>query len=117
MDAHYSIKGLWDMENSREFYGIKFQRFLADLPSMQDEAKTTPVAVYIPQKYFKDGSEGKMVELNLEPGTYIMQLVPFTIVVGDPTGLPRKPILYSDDLMVENSAIRAIPASRAIPSS
>lgn len=117
MDTRYKVKGLWDLENSREFYGIKFQRFLADLPFMQDETKTTSVAIYLPQKYVNDGSAGEMVELELEPGTYIMQLVPFTIVVGDPTGLPRKPILYSDDLMAENSAIRAIPASRALPAS
>lgn len=117
MDLKYKITGTWDMENSREFYGMKFQRFLADFPSIQDSKKITTLSIYIPFKYVKNAVPEQLVEIELTPGTYIVQLVPFTMAIGDTTGLSRTPIIYAEDLEVEHSTIRAIPASRALPAS
>jgi hypothetical protein len=112
MAIRYQIRGQWDPDVTRPFYGRTFNRFLAELPARQAGAATITVAVWLPIEYKSANcGPGQIVDLELEPGTYLMQLVPFTLIVGDPTGLPREPVIQAEDVMVERISIRAIPAS------
>jgi len=104
--AGYKISGQWDMDNQRNFYGEEYIRFLADLPTPQ--GVNTSVGIYLPSS-LRTGAEYE--ELELAPGTKILKLVPFTIIVGDSTDVPRDPFITSEDLNVEAISVRAIPAS------
>ena len=112
--ARYTIKGLWDTESERTFYGDKYIRFLADLPSSSGE-KVNGVGLYLPASLMnpENVKNAESQEIELPPGTRIMRLVPFTITVGDPKGLPRDPFITYEDLDVEGISIRALPASGA----
>lgn len=106
--AGYKIKGQWDSESERTLYGEKYVRFLADLPSSNGE-KANAVGLFLPASLM--GAEYE--EIELPPGTRIMRLVPFTITVGDPSGLPRDSFITYEDLDVEGISVRALPAAGA----
>jgi hypothetical protein len=106
----YVLKGQWDPEFRKEFYGEPYVRFLADLPSSMGTT-ARGVGVFLPEALMADDAGTDFVELELPPGTRIMKMVPFTITVGDPSGLPRDPTLSYEDLEVEMISVRAIPAS------
>ena len=52
-------------------------------------------------------------KVELEPGTFIVRMVPFTIIVGDPTKVHRTDRLTFEDIQVERDSFKtlAIPAS------
>lgn len=105
--AGYRIKGQWDTESERTLYGEKYVRFLADLPCVGGQ-EASGVGIYLPARLM--GAQ-EYEEIELPPGTRIMRLVPFTVTVGDPTGLPRDPFVTYEDLDVEGVSVRALPAS------
>ena len=117
MTKRYKIRGLWVPNEGHDFFGETFPKFVAELPDIQDSTRNTTVTLYLPKEYAGKGNpvedDPRLVELELEPGTYIMQLVPYTIIVGDPSKATRSPVIFADDVMVERSPIKmlAIPAS------
>jgi hypothetical protein len=112
----YQIQGEWKSEGYK-FFGEFFTKFEAVLPSMNDPNKTNLVSLYLQENLEGSGTPIEnadfpdLVELELEPGTYIMQLVPYSIIVGNPKNRPSQ--LFVEDVMPEGKSIKmlAIPAS------
>jgi len=116
----YLLKGEWKNEGYK-FFGEFFTRFEALMYSMNDP-NSNPERSHIITIYLKEElkklskpvsgeNNPDLVQIDLPPGTYIMQLVPYTIISGSPKNRP--PQVFLEDLIVEDRAIKmlAIPAS------
>lgn len=119
--SKYIINGEWKSD-AIEFYGEWFRRFEAILSSVQnlgDPEKRTIVTIYLPDGLAEQGDPIEddkypdLVALPLDPGTIIIQLIPYQIIVGDPSKLSRPPIICLEDIEAEGRSIKvlAIPAS------
>ena len=112
----YKMHGEWKNDGYK-FFGEFFTRFEAVLPSMNDPDRRNIVTLYLQENLAGSGEPitdedcPEMVELVLEPGTYLMQLVPYTTIVGNPENRPSQ--LFLEDLIPEGRTIKmlAIPAS------
>ena len=122
--SNYIIQGEWKSDGIK-FYGQWFTRFEAVLPTVQEpkdmneKRKRTIVTIYLPEDLagkgtpIEDEEYRELKEVDLPPGTIIMRQVPYSIIVGDPSSLPRSPLLCDEDLAVEGRSIKtlALPAS------
>ena len=119
--SKYIITGEWKSDGIK-FYGEWFTRVEAVLPSVQDPKdvkKRSIVTTYLPENLagsgnaIEDDEYRELVELELAPGMIIMRLVPYSIIVGDPSSLSRPLILCVEDVAVDGSSMKtlAIPAS------
>lgn len=112
----YRIQGEWKSEGYK-FFGEFYTKFEAVLPSMNDPNRINLVTLYLHEGLsgsgtpVENGEYPDLVELELEPGTYIMQLVPYSIIVGNPQNRPSQ--LFLEDILPEGRSIKmlAIPAS------
>ena len=102
MSDYYVIRGVWDPKGEQTFFDKPFRRFLAQVPSQSESiAERVTVDVYLPEEYVEgDINPDEVHTISLSPGTYIMQYVPHTTIVGDPSSLTRSRDLFLEDLLV-----------------
>ena len=116
----YILRGEWKSEGYK-FFGEFYTRFEAVIFGMNDSEQNLErrhlVTLYLKEglkdrsKPVADAFFPNLVEIDLPPGTYIMQLVPYTIITGTPKNRPAE--LFLEDLASESRNIKmlAIPAS------
>jgi len=119
-DRKYFLIGTLLKEPVHTFHGAKYVRFASELPVGMDAGnKIESEELWIPDYYIEkvkpDDSDpdGQRQKVELEPGTFIVRMVPFTIIVGDPTKVHRTDRLTFEDIQVERDSFKtlAIPAS------
>jgi hypothetical protein len=68
--------------------------------------------LWIPETYIKKveldpfDPDQERQKVKLEPGTFIVRKVPFTIILGDPSKLPRTDRLVFEEIQIDRDSFK-----------